>query len=252
VYVFDRIDGTWVEQQKLQADDGDAFDEFGEDVSVDGDVLVAGANLDTTGGFEGTAYVFRLVNGTWTQEQKLVPTGGGLGFGFGKEAVIDGDLALLGVDSDDELGPGAGAVFVFAFDGTEWTQTQKLLAPDGAAGDGFGNSIDGDRALAAADREDSLGAVYVLARDPGDTTWSVVDRFVGSGVPGGDQFGDDVALDGSTAATTAPGHDEAGTNAGVAYVHRISPCAADLDCDGAIAATDLLMLLAAWGPCGEG
>ena len=46
-YVFTRSGTTWTEQQKLTPGaDGGAGDQFGKSVSVDGDTVVVGANLD--------------------------------------------------------------------------------------------------------------------------------------------------------------------------------------------------------------
>ncbi|MBL4810429.1 MAG: FG-GAP repeat protein [Phycisphaerales bacterium] len=60
-YVY-RYDGTnWVEESKLLASDGAAFDYFGVSVSVSGDVAMIGARGDDdNGGGSGSAYVFEL------------------------------------------------------------------------------------------------------------------------------------------------------------------------------------------------
>ena len=68
----------------------------------------------------------------------------------------------------------------------------------------------------------------------------------------GDWFGRPVAISGTTAIVGAFWDDDNGTNSGSAYLFDAagaSACPADLDGDGNVDATDLAMLLTAWGPC---
>jgi hypothetical protein len=73
-YLF-RFDGTsWVQEQKLTASDGMAFDMFGSSVAVDGNVAVVGVPRDDDQGVSsGSAYVYRYDGSSWVQEQKIVP-----------------------------------------------------------------------------------------------------------------------------------------------------------------------------------
>ena len=62
-YVFVRSGNTWEQQFKLTApaDDGYAYDVFGQSVAVDGDTAVIGAYGDDDNGLNsGSAYVFKL------------------------------------------------------------------------------------------------------------------------------------------------------------------------------------------------
>jgi hypothetical protein len=62
-YVFVRSENTWEQQFKLTApaDDGYAYDVFGQSVAVDGDTAVIGAYGDDDNGLNsGSAYVFKL------------------------------------------------------------------------------------------------------------------------------------------------------------------------------------------------
>jgi hypothetical protein len=61
-YVFSRSEGNWAQQNKLAADDGDAGDDFGESVAVDGETIVVGARTDENqnGPAAGSAYVFGI------------------------------------------------------------------------------------------------------------------------------------------------------------------------------------------------
>jgi hypothetical protein len=70
-YLFTRSGDEWSEQAKLLASSGASYDEFGEEMALDGDTVVIGAH-----GFcesKGSAYVFRLL------PDDDVPAVGGIG-----------------------------------------------------------------------------------------------------------------------------------------------------------------------------
>jgi hypothetical protein len=174
-YVFVNSGGTWSQQQKLTASDGAYFDQFGNPVSLssDGGTALIGAVNATIGGnqFEGAAYVFANSGGTWSQQQKLTASDGvaHLDFAMSVSLSSDGGTALIGTDrtpvGDNEY---VGAAYVFVNSGGTWSQQQKLMASDGAAGAGFGGSVslssDGNTALIGASGVyvTSQGAAYVF------------------------------------------------------------------------------------------
>ena len=47
----------------------------------------------------------------------------------------------MGAVFDDDLGPNAGAAYIYRFDGTGWRQRNKLTASDGLGGAEFGNQV---------------------------------------------------------------------------------------------------------------
>ncbi|EJK52068.1 hypothetical protein THAOC_28702, partial [Thalassiosira oceanica] len=48
---------------------------------------------------------------------------------------------VVGAYGDDDNGDKSGSALVFVQGGEEWTHQAKLLAPDRAAGDWFGDSV---------------------------------------------------------------------------------------------------------------
>ena len=69
---------------KLTANDGAAGDLFGDSVSISGTTAVVGARFDDDrGDGSGSAYVFELSDGTWSQVAKLTATDGDTGDLFG-------------------------------------------------------------------------------------------------------------------------------------------------------------------------
>jgi hypothetical protein len=117
--------------------------------------------------------VFTRTGTTWTQQQKLLASDGAKGDQFSYYGIsLDGDTAIIGANHDDDMGANSGSAYVFTRTGTTWTQQQKLLASDGAAGDDFGFNIalSGNTALIGADGNDNTsGSAYVFTKTAGLT-----------------------------------------------------------------------------------
>ncbi|HJT98903.1 MAG TPA: hypothetical protein VJ696_11360 [Rhodanobacteraceae bacterium] len=202
-YVFAPDDeGTWSQTQILLADDGGLFDSFGSAVSLDGDTLVIGAHGATVGenAAQGAAYIFTNDGGTWTQSGKVVADDGIAFDNLGMATALVGDTLFVGA-SAAKVGDnfGQGAVYAYHFDGATWTQTQKLLADDGAGGDSFGISLafDGTTLLVGATGSATVGAVYAFTNDGGD--WVQRQRFSVDGLNAFANFGNAIALHDGTA-----------------------------------------------------
>jgi hypothetical protein len=217
------IKEDWQEQVKLLASDGETDDRFGLSVAIDGDyAIVTAANDD---GYKGAAYIFKHTSTTWTEEIKLTASDGAPMDAFGFRATIGGDYALVGAGQNDNVnGFDAGAVYVFKRTGTTWTEEQKLLASDGASYDyfGFHVSIDGDRAIIGADRDDDngngCGAAYIFKRT--GTTWTEEAKLTASDGADWDIFGC-CDINGDYAIVGANRDDNSnGVDAGSAYIFK--------------------------------
>ena len=81
------------------------------------------------------------------------------------------------------------------FDGSQWTETQKILADDGGGGDNFGISLafDGTTLLVGSPGSAGTGAVYAFAND--GVKWVQQQRIVGDDLASGDNFGSAIAID---------------------------------------------------------
>ena len=107
-YVFNRQGGSWVETQKLTASDATRGAEFGWSLAISGATLVVGASGDSDG--VGAAYVFNREGASWVEEQKLIPSDGGLGL-FGFSVAISGSTVVVGSPFSGDIVQ--GAVYVF-------------------------------------------------------------------------------------------------------------------------------------------
>jgi len=114
VYVFTHNGTTWTPQAKLLASDGAVEDNFGESVSLNGDVALIGAvQDDDNGANSGSAYVFTRNGTNWTQQQKLLALDGAANDWFGGSVSLDGDTALIGAIGDDDNGANSGSAYIF-------------------------------------------------------------------------------------------------------------------------------------------
>jgi uncharacterized repeat protein (TIGR01451 family) len=208
VVVFVRSGGTWTVQQKILASDGASGDKFGYGVGIYGDTFVAGAPSDDTAGASdrGSAYVFVRSGTTWNEQQKVQASDGASDDEFGSSVAVAADTLVAGAPLDDTAaGADAGSAYVFVRSGTTWSEQQKLVASDAAAGDSLGAavSLNGDTVVAGAPNDQSSqGSAYVFVRS--GTTWSEQQKLVASDGAVNDNFGASVAVWGDTVLAGSP------------------------------------------------
>jgi hypothetical protein len=233
-YVFVRSGTTWTQQRKLTASDGAADDEFGNAVAISGDRVAVGshsADQPNGGGHAGAVYIYNRSGTTWSETQKLIPTGSEL-FGdfLGESVAISGDTLVAGSSGDQEPSrTNRGSVYVYALSGGSWIQQQKLVVPDSQPSTQLGASvaIDGDTIVSGAlgdtpvPGQPNFGAAYVFARSGG--SWAPQQRLTASDGTMSDFFGWSVAVRGDAIVVGAR-HDDtaAGSDAGSAYVFNRS------------------------------
>ncbi len=127
VFIKPTSDSAWAtatEAIKLTTSDGEANDEFGISVAVDGNTIVVGARGDDEGptgaGSSGTgaAYVFTRTLGVWSETLKLrAPDGLGDDW-FGYSVAVAGETVLVGAVDDDDSGSNSGSAYLT--DTKEW------------------------------------------------------------------------------------------------------------------------------------
>ncbi|MGI6496308.1 MAG: FG-GAP repeat protein [Kiritimatiellia bacterium] len=222
-YVFTRSDTNWIQQAKLTAADGAAYDYFGYSVALDGGTALVGALSGDGSCYDsGSAYIFTRSGGTWTQQSKLAAADGAYNDYFGCSVALSGDTALVGAYGDDDNGDDSGSACIFTRSETNWAQQAKLSAGDSAVGDCFGwpVALDGDTALVGTYRDDDngtdSGSAYVFTRSGG--IWTRQAKLTAPDGADEDWFGGSVALHGDTALVGADGDDVKGSESGSAYV----------------------------------
>jgi hypothetical protein len=242
VYVFTRTGGVWSQQAYLKASNlgglfgyglalaGDTL-AVGAPFEASNATGVNGNESDTSAPEAGAVYVFTRTGGVWSQQAYLKASNADAGDRFGEDVVLDGDTLAVGArfeasaasgvnpDQADNSAPNAGAVYVFGRTGSVWSQQAYVKASNAGANQNFGGilTIAGDLLAIGARLEDSnatgingdqgnsnapdSGAVYVFARSGG--AWTQKDYLKASNTNAGAQFGDAVALSGSSLAVGA-------------------------------------------------
>ncbi len=227
--------GNWGQLKQIKASDGAAVDYFGNAVSVDGPLALVGAHGDNVGAVTdaGSAYVFEKdLGGTdnWGQRANIQARAGAAAepaaYDYFANAVsLKSGRAVVGAAKKAVSGNAArGAAYIYEKDAggaNAWGHVKKLVAPDGAANNFFGQSVaqSGDLVLVGANGNlSNRGAAYLFGRDHGGPgNWGMAQKLAAPDAAVGDGFGTSVSL---TAAYALVGAPNKAAYAGAAYVFQ--------------------------------
>lgn len=187
---------------------------------------INGNQADNSASNAGAVYVFVRSGTTWTQQAYLKASNTGSSDNFGYSVAIEGETIVVGASGEASNATGvngiqtnnsasaAGAAYVFVRSGTTWTQQAYLKASNTNYNSFFGFSVAilGETIVVGSNGENSnatgvngnqldvsagaSGAAYVFTRS--GTTWSQLAYLKASNTGSGDQFGQSVAISGST------------------------------------------------------
>jgi hypothetical protein len=210
-YVFDNSGGSWTQQSKLTANNGDSYEAFGVSVAVSSDGSTA---LISAEGRSESAYIFENTDGNWSQSAKLFPNDQSSGTGFGTSVTIsdNGSIVLIGAPSDDNSnGDRAGSTYVFENTGNSWSQQAKLTVNAGDSYELFGSSVavSGDSSTtligapqtrpASGDENYVQNASSVYVFENTDGSWGQQAELTADDGGEENEFGACVAIGGNTA-----------------------------------------------------
>eukprot|EP01084_Bolivina_argentea_P317102 549756_1 len=190
-YIFEKVNEIWIQTAKLVPNDA-ANDHFGTSVSIHNNIALIGSPSP------GHAYIFEKVNGAWTQTAKLVANDGVASDNFGTSVSINNNIALIGSPYNDDMGSNSGSAYIFEKDAT-WTQTAKLVANDGVAGDQFGRSVSIDNNIAligawmGSNSESGSAYIFEKKHTVSGFVWVETKLFASNGAQS-DRFGYSVAI----------------------------------------------------------
>jgi len=239
VYVFDWGGSSWTERTTaLTASDAVASDRFGVScaLSSDGTILAVGSYYRGFGAGtdQGAVYIYDWNGSAWVERSTiLTASDAGNNDNFGVGCSLSGDGSILAVGAfawDGSAGSNQGAVYIFDWNGSSWTErTTALTASDAGASDLFGSScaLSNDGSILAVGALDwdggaggSQGAVYVF--DWNGSSWDErTTALTPSDAAAGDLYGAGVSLssDGKTLSVGAYYWEGANANQGCVYVH---------------------------------
>ncbi|MHC4144595.1 MAG: C10 family peptidase [Planctomycetota bacterium] len=189
---------------KLTASDSRTGDHFGCSVAISGDYAIVGAYGNKER--RGAAYVFKRQGTSWIEEAKLrgplwhrAPAEGRFGFSVS----ISGDYAVVGAGELSRRPSnrlfGNHAAFIFKREGTDWimqTELEPLESHSNYHRFGCSVSISGNHVIVGSPGDD---VACIFKRD--NTAWAQQAR-LSTNIPGRDDFGDVVSMDGDYAIVT--------------------------------------------------
>ena len=227
-WVFVRNVPQWTQQgSKLVGTGavGTAEEGWSVSLSSNGNTAVVGGWFDNSS--TGAAWIFTRSGSVWTQQgSKLVGTGavGAAIQGISAAISADGNTAIVGGNQDNS---NIGAAWVFARNGTVWTQQGPKLVGTGGVGminQGYSVALSGDGSTAMvggpADNS-SMGAAWIFTRS-GSTWTQQGSKIAGTGGVGAtDQgFAVSISSDANTAIVSGYGDN---TDMGAAWIYMNAP-----------------------------
>lgn len=227
-YVYQRVDGEWVQQARLASSDGrDGFQydqHFGRSVAIEEELIVVGApdaDHPKAGDNTGAVYLFRRIGESWEEFAKLEAADPQAHDRFGNVVSLHGDTLAIAGDQDDVL-------YVFVRERDGWSQQARLRFPLPAESEWrqvslalYGDTLAAGATDSAFFGQEGNGTVFVYQRQGENWTESARPE-------GGRDFGVSVALGASPAAqgdqpdsliVGAGGDSSAGLYTGAVYVY---------------------------------
>lgn len=148
-------------------------------LSSDGNTLAIGAFNDDNG--VGSVWIFNRnpVTSIWSQTAKLVNSGTSSTSGCGVSVSLSADgrtLAIGGPGTNSDV----GAVWVWTFDGSSWTQQTKIVPTTSLGQPAFGTSLDlsadGNTLAIGGPLDNPNGATWIYVRSSG--SWSFQTKLI--------------------------------------------------------------------------
>jgi hypothetical protein len=211
VFIFEREGNDW-----RLVDSLDGFNEggsFGWSIAIEGDVLAVSE-------LGRTVYLYSRQGGEWLLDEVVARDESS----FGATVALErGQLFITSARGNGDRG------VVLVFESPEpghWVQVQQLVPEDPQFQERFGSSLavaGGTLAIGARGRNERgtySGAAYVFQQNPETGLWEQSQMLVGSDTTQQDEFGRGISLLGDLILVGSPLDDDAGENAGTAYLFR--------------------------------
>ncbi len=196
----------WTAKERLLASDGEAFNNFGGKVAIEGDYAFVAAQGNDD--FAGAIYVFqRQAKGdnSWKEVQKITAPDKTSGDYFGTSISVNNGRIAIGAYGEDDKGRSAGAVYTFELIDNQWEFETKIHDQEGAANDRFGCSVvlDEHTLVVGANRDNKAGSIIIFEKK--ETGWNQTLKIFSSDGKAKDKFGSSLALSGDYLAVGADG-----------------------------------------------
>ena len=235
--LFLTTQAQYAEITKLLADGGQALDEFGYTVGIDGNYAIVGTPNDNENGDDaGAVFIYKKDEGgnnNWGLIKKIIATDGQAGDKFGYSVSIYGEYAIVGSPYHNNNGyTDAGAVYFIKKDegGVDnWGEIKINMSSNHYDHLGKSVSMYGDYAVVGIPDANGYdvdeGKVYVYSKDEGGVdNWGYYKLLDISpyNLDEYDNFGSSVSISENTIVVGVPGYDiNSNANDGAVFIfHR--------------------------------
>ncbi|MCC6907094.1 MAG: hypothetical protein IT430_04060 [Phycisphaerales bacterium] len=200
VFIMHFEQDKWRQRQKIDCPDRNRFggDEFGHSVAMQGNTLLIGAPMHEGQDLHrGAAYVYELIDSTWTLVDTFsVEEPGGREY-FGYAVALDGDVAAISATGAQNS---EGLVYIFERIDGVWTQVAQVNGAATGTNDRLGMALsvqNGTVLAGASEAASGYGAAWVFEKV--NDEWVETAHLLPSDPESSGAFGRGVCLDGDEA-----------------------------------------------------
>lgn len=212
------------EYNPIFASDGLPLDGFGNDAKIDGDIAIIGAKNSKIDNKEsqGAAYIFKLTNNVWVEQQKLIASDGMANDFFGTSVSLSGNWIVIGAPKADINGMvDKGAAYLYYFDGVSWIEHAKFIDPNGNTNDQYAYDVDiyqEQLAISVIGNNFDEGAVQTFVFN--GTTWIFQQLVVPNDNINGYNFGSSISINSDHLVIGVPASSNLNLNDGTVYFFK--------------------------------
>jgi hypothetical protein len=219
IFVYRRNGTDWTFVKRIANPSPIASGFFGGVISVYQNKFITSGTGNAN---QGRAYIYNWNGSDFDLEATLVSSDIAATDQFGSGVSLNANEAAVGAYWDDDLGNESGSVYMFKRNGSNWVQTQKIVASNGNAGDNFGGAVAlvNDKLIITSSTDSEFasfgGSAYEFTYSNG--SWKEDSNFGSIDANQNEGFGRVVASSGKTVAFAASGDDQRGTFAGAVFL----------------------------------
>ena len=213
VYIFESDELNWQQVQRISCPSPKPNTFFGSSLAIKNDVLLIGANNDSSNGFPtGVAYFYEKGDDNWLLMQKIVPNpdNGIVNKNFGASLDFSDSLIIIGANTDgNHIDSLSGSVYIFRNENGFWLQEKKIIPEKVYDNGDFGSSVvlDGEYAIIgyqnSSENASGSGSVYIYKRTGRD--WNFEQKLFPIDPQSEQFFGSKISLFKNRLVISAPG-----------------------------------------------
>ena len=225
VYVYDLIDGQWLEIAKITDSSSPGVTRFGFfDVILEDDFAFIASSIDSGDNTTGQVNVYQKTDGIWLKQAKITSADNLNNDFFAWSLGYHDGRLVVGADT---VANNQGAVYIYELEGSSWVKKSKIDLPSNGNDRFFGYSValSVDQLFVGALHDNDsgiLGAVHVFNYT--NSEWVYAEKIAAEGTEDTflfhNDFGSSINVDYDQIII---GADFSGVGSGAAYISDVEP-----------------------------